>query len=223
MIIVFDLDDTLYDEISYVRNSLLEVAIYLSKKLQISKGIIYSNLISELENKGRGKVFDVILRKYDIYSKKEINKCLSVYRNNIPKIKLFPEAVDCLNRLGDYHKYLVTDGNKIVQRKKIEALELSKYFIKTIPTHNFGVSNAKPSTYVFNKILKWEMKKPSQLIYVGDNPNKDFVNLKKEGFRTIRVLTGGYKDLRLKKEFEADYTINTLNEINIKLIKKIQG
>ena len=32
MIIVFDLDDTLYDEISYVKSSLYEVASYLSEK-----------------------------------------------------------------------------------------------------------------------------------------------------------------------------------------------
>ena len=38
MIIVFDLDDTLYDEITYVRSSLFEVSLYLSEKLHISNG-----------------------------------------------------------------------------------------------------------------------------------------------------------------------------------------
>jgi len=223
MIIVFDLDDTLYDEITYVRNSFLEVAIYLSENFNISKDSIYLNLIQELEKNGRGKVFDNVLTFYGIYSKSEVKRCLSVYRNNIPKIELFDKAINCLERLSSYRKYLVTDGNKIVQRKKIESLELNKYFIKTLPTHSFRVSYAKPSTYVFNKILKWEKKKSSQLIYVGDNPKKDFINLKKEGFKTLRVLTGCYKDLRLQKEYEADYQINNLDELNEKLIKKIIG
>ena len=126
MIIVFDLDDTLYDEITYVRSSLFEVAVYLSGKLQIPKDIIYANLNEVLKKKGRGKVFDIVLNNYDIYSKTEVNKCLSIYRNNNPKIKLFDQAIDCLERFSDFRKYLVTDGNKIVQKKKIEALKVLK-------------------------------------------------------------------------------------------------
>ena len=223
MIIVFDLDDTLYDEITYVRSSLFKVAEYLSEKLQIHNNIIYTDLNEVLEKKGRGNVFDIVLNNYGIYSKIEVNRCLSIYRNNIPKIKLFDNAIDCLQRFSKFHKYLVTDGNKIVQKRKIEALDLKKYFIKTLPTHNFGITNAKPSTYVFNKILEWERANPHELVYVGDNPNKDFVNLKKEGFKTIRVLTGFYKNLRLEDEFEADYLVNTLDEIDIKLIEALKN
>ena len=223
MIIVFDLDDTLYDEITYVRSSFFKVAVYLSEKYNINKDIIYADLNDVLEKKGRGNVFNVVLSNYDIYSKTEVKKCLSVYRNNTPKIKLFDEAIICLERFVDFRKYIVTDGNKMVQTKKINALSLNKYFIKAIPTHNFGVSNSKPSTYVFNKILEWENARPHQLVYIGDNPMKDFVNLKKEGFKTIRVLTGFYKDLSLESEFEADYLVNTLDEIDKKLIETIKN
>ncbi len=222
MIIVFDLDDTLYDEITYVRSSLFEVARYLSEKLHVQKDIIYRDLNEVLEKNGRGNVFDIVLSNYGIYSKAEVNKCLSVYRNNIPEIKLFDQAIACLERFTNFRKYLVTDGNKMVQKKKIDALELNKYFIKALPTHNFGISHAKPSTYVFNKILEWENASPHQLVYVGDNPKKDFVNLKKEGFKTIRVLSGFYKNLRLQEEYEAHYLINTLDEIDTKLIETLK-
>ena len=222
MIIVFDLDDTLYDESSYVRSSFLEVACFLSKKIKVSKDLIYLKLNETLEKNGRGNVFDVVLKHYGIFSKKEVKNCLSVYRNNIPQIKLFDEGIRCLNRLKDFRKYVVTDGNKLVQKKKIEALNLNKYFIKSLPTHNYGLDHAKPSTYVFNKILKWEKIKPSQLIYIGDNPNKDFLNLKREGFNTIRVLTGCFKDLQVQKEYEAEYIINTLDEMDPKLIQTIK-
>ena len=223
MIIVFDLDDTLYDEITYVRSSLFKVAVYLSDKYNIDKDIIYLDLNDVLAKRGRGNVFDIVLNNYGIYSKVEVKKCLSVYRNNTPKIKLFDEAINCLKRFSDYRKYLVTDGNKIVQTKKIHALGLNKYFIKALPTHNFGISNAKPSTYVFHKILDWENASPHQLVYIGDNPMKDFINLKKEGFKTVRVLTGFYKNLRLESEFEADNLINSLDEIDEKLINTIKN
>ena len=223
MIIVFDLDDTLYDEITYVRSSLFKVAVYLSEKYNIDKDIIYVELNDVLEKKGRGNVFNIVLNNYGIYSKIEVKKCLSVYRNNTPKIKLFDEAINCLKRFSDYRKYLVTDGNKMVQTKKINALGLNKYFVKALPTHNFGISNAKPSTYVFHKILDWENASPHQLVYIGDNPMKDFVNLKKEGFKTIRVLTGFYKNLRLESEFEADNLVNALDEIDEKLIETLKN
>ena len=223
MIIVFDLDDTLYDEISYVKSSLFEVASYLEEKLQISKDILNTDLNEVLENNGRGNVFDIVLSNYGVYSKTEVKKCLSIYRNNTPKIKLFNQAISCLDRFEYYRKYLVTDGNKIVQRKKITALNLNKYFSKSLPTHDFGIVNSKPSTYVFNKILEWENSSPNQLVYIGDNPKKDFINLKKEGFKTIRVLTGYYKNLRLNPEFEADYLVNSLDEIDIKLIENLKN
>jgi len=222
MILVFDLDDTLYDEITYVKSSLLEVAKYLSQKLNVQSNIIYSDLYKVLELNGRGNVFDITLKNYGIYSKAEVNKCLSVYRKNNPEIELFEQAISCLKRFENFRKYIVTDGNKIVQKKKIEALKLNKFFIKSIPSHNFGISHAKPSTYIFNKILNWENSKPDQLVYIGDNPKKDFINLKKEGFNTIRVLTGFYKDLKLEDEFEANYIINNLNEFDFELINKIK-
>ena len=69
MILVFDLDDTLYDEITYVKSSLLEVAKYLSQKLNVQSNIIYSDLYKVLELNGRGNVFDITLKNYGIYSK----------------------------------------------------------------------------------------------------------------------------------------------------------
>ena len=58
----------------------------------------------------------------------------------------------------------------------------------------------------------------NKLVYIGDNPNKDFVNLNKNGFQTVRILNGSYKNVRLPRDFEAQYQINELVEI-----KKIFG
>jgi putative hydrolase of the HAD superfamily len=221
MIVVFDLDDTLYPEITYVKSAFKAVSAYLAKNYALNKDIVFEQMISILETNGRGDVFDCTLQAYNIYSKKLVNQCLGVYRTTFPEIFLPQSSTKCLIQLKNYTKYLVTDGNKIVQTNKIKALNLQKYFKKTLPTHNFGKKNAKPSTYVFHKILQWEHAKPNELVYIGDNPNKDFVNLKKEGFHTIRVLTGMFKNVFLEQKFEADYKINSLNELDEKLIQSI--
>jgi len=217
MIIVFDLDDTLYEEITYVKSGFKAVADYLSDKYQVAVSKkIYSEFVQTLQKQGRGKIFDFVLSKYHLSNKTLIQKCLSVYRLHKPKISLSVSVRTCLERFKEYPKYLLTDGNKIVQTKKIKALKIEKYFRNMILTHNYGVNYSKPSTYCFYKILEWEKAKPKDLIYIGDNPKKDFVNLKKDGFRTVQVLTGEHKKVKVSLEYEADFRINSLDELSLK-------
>ncbi len=221
MILVFDLDDTLYKEITYVKSAFKAVAKYLGVKFGLDIEDVEENLLEVLDNKGRGQVFNEVLTKYGIYSRAEVNRCLSVYRKTKPEIKLNEDAVRCLKKFEKLPKYLVTDGNKVVQSKKIKALGLDQYFKKAIPSHNFGVIHSKPSTYIFHKIIEWENEKPENLVYVGDNPHKDFINLKKEGFNTVRVKTGMFKDVRLREDYEAHYEIDSLDELDSRLLAKI--
>ena len=69
-----------------------------------------------------------------------------------------------------------------------------------------------------NKIEKCN---PNEIIYIGDNPNKDFINIKKIGIRTLRVLTGSFKDLSLSRDYEAEHKINNLSYFTKNLIKTI--
>ena len=224
MIICFDLDDTLYDEIKYVKSGFRAVSKYLSDLniLRITKNKIFTDLIEILALNGRGKVIDIFLKKNNIYSKNLVLKCLSVYRKHKPKIKLNPNVNVILSRLKKKYgnMYLVTDGNLVVQRNKINALNLKKYFKKTIPTHQYGIVNAKPSIYVFKKISTLEKKNINEIIYIGDNPNKDFIELKKYGAITIRVNQGMFKNLILDKKYMADYEITNLKYLD-KLLNKL--
>ena len=68
-----------------------------------------------------------------------------------------------------------------------------------------------------------EKTSPTNLVYIGDDPQKDIVGLKREGFKTIRLFKGRFKNERFSKEFEADYKIKSLKEINEEFIKKILG
>lgn len=220
MIICFDLDDTLYDEINYVKSGFRSVSKYLSDLnfLRKSENQIFKDLIDILNCNGRGKVIDIFLHDNEIYSKNLVLKCLSVYRKHKPVIKLNSNVSVILRGLKKKYGnlYLVTDGNLVVQRNKINALNLKKYFKKTIPTHQYGITNAKPSIYAFKKISIFEKKKISDIIYIGDNPNKDFIELKKNGATTIRINQGMFKDLILDEKYMADYEIT-----NLKYLEKI--
>ena len=220
MIIVFDLDEVLYDEKTYVISGFRTVSEFLEKDEAIPKKIIFEYLKRRLKN-GRERIFNDLLDNFRIYSQKNLKKCISVYRTHTPKIKLYSDAKDCLKRLKNYPLYIVTDGNKIVQKNKIKALNLENHIKKIILTSNYELRNSKPSTFCFQKICDMEKTSPTNLVYIGDDPHKDFVGLKREGFKTIRLFKGRFKNERLSKEFEADYKIKSLKEINEEFIKMI--
>ena len=213
MIIIFDMDDTLYDEMTYVKSSFWAVSNYLSKKYDISKETVFFEMMKIFKKHGRGNVFDLLLKYYKIFSIGEVKKCLSVYRKNIPDIKLFREASEVLEKLSEYPKYLVTDGNKMVQSIKVAALKIEPKFKKIILTHRYGIQYAKPNTYCFNVIRRKEKCKWAQLVYIADDPNKDFVNLNPLGVKTVRVLTGRFKKQKAKSSYDANFHINDLSDL----------
>lgn len=216
MIICFDLDDTLYPELEYVKSGFKAIGIYLNDNYITEKSPvdISNSLIQIMNHTGRGKVIDTYLKEQRIYSKKLVKSCVSIYRKHYPTIKLNEDVLECLEKLKiHYQLYLVTDGNLSAQRQKIKALKLHKYFKKTIPTHQYGVKCSKPSTCVFKKICTWEGVEYSDLVYVGDNPNKDFINLKKLGSTTIRINQGMFKNFILPEEYMANHEISNIKEL----------
>jgi len=213
MILIFDMDDTLYDESTYVESSFRAVAFYISEKYELPENNVFEDLIQVLNERGRGHIFDEVLKQYSIYTKTEVKKCLSVYRKNIPRIKLFDEVRDALVMLSDYPMYMVSDGNKLVQSIKANALGTKTYFKKILLTHRYGTKHAKPSTYCFSLIKKLEKCNWNQMVYVADDPNKDFVNLNPLGVETVRVLTGRFKDQKAKDGYDAIFRIKNLSAL----------
>lgn len=217
MILVFDLDDTLYDETSYVKSGFRAVASFLHKQFSINEKKVFTELMIALEN-GRGEIFDTILKNHLLFSKKRVRQCITVYRLHKPDIQLSNSGKKCLERFKKYPLYIVTDGNKIVQYNKIKALKVDKMVKHYFITHRYGFHNAKPSAYCFLKICEKERVNPNQVVYIADNINKDFVGIKPLGFKTIQVLTGQYKLLKKEKNYHADIKLNSLDELTEKLI-----
>ena len=222
IVLVFDLDDTLYKELDFVMGGFRDTAKFLQNEYSLSKEKSFFLMKQELKN-GRGKIFNNILKRYDIYNKTILNKCIKIYRTHNPRIKLYISAKKFLTKFTEFPIYIVTDGNKNVQKSKINALGLQKRIKFSYLTSNYGLKNSKPSTYCFSKICEREKVQPKNVIYIADDPSKDFVNLKKHGFKTIRVLTGKYKNRKFQKEFEADFTVKSLSDLSHKVIKELIG
>ncbi|MGE6257348.1 HAD family hydrolase [Heyndrickxia sporothermodurans] len=212
-VIVFDLDDTLYDEFEFVKSGFRAVASFLAENFNINETDSFQWMWERLQTQGRGSIFDDLLREYRLYTKKLAKRCLTIYRTHKPKLTLPEESVRCLESLKQYPLYVVTDGNKVVQHNKLQALGLYKIMKHCFVTHRYGIHHAKPSPYCFLNIAKREKVSPNEIVYIGDNPAKDFVGIKPLGFKTIRIMTGQHREKKVTTDYDADYTIQSLNEL----------
>ncbi len=213
MVLIFDLDDTLYPERTYVESGLRAVALFGQKKFGWSRQASFRVMLNILDRQGRGAIFNEWLASHDRNPKSLVEHCVRVYRHHTPRLHLYPDAQRLLPTLKKYPLYVVTDGHKVAQQKKAESLRLQRWFCKVLLTHRYGLRHAKPSTYCFNLIRQQERRAWTDLVYVADNPAKDFVNLNQLGVVTVRVLTGMHKDVRAKKGFDARYSIPNLSHL----------
>lgn len=215
MILIFDLDDTLYDEMSYVMSGLHAVARFGDTSYGWDAEQSFSFMQTYLLQQGRGRVFDAWLSQYGRFSGSRVATCVSVYRHHRPDIQLFPTARAILQRYRwQCPLYLVTDGHKVAQQQKVEALNLNQIFQRVFITHRFGIRNAKPSLHCFDIIRRSQRCEWSEMVYVGDNPAKDFVNLNAVGAFTVRVRTGSHATaIAHTKEHDAKIKIPDLTSL----------
>jgi len=213
--IIFDLDDTLYDEKQFVTGGFDLVSHYISIKYNINQNIVSQLLLETLYKYGRGRTFDIALKKLGIYEKKVIPKLVKTYRNHIPNLLLYPETITVLSHLKkkEYKLGLITDGNVEVQKKKVEALMIEDFFDCMIFSDEYGIEKQKPNPFPYQKAMEKLKVKSIKSVYVGDNPYKDFVTANKLGMYTIRILKGSYKNVFLNEEFEAKYQIKNIIEL----------
>jgi putative hydrolase of the HAD superfamily len=213
MIPVFDLDDTLYAERRYVESGFWAVARWLEVGFGWRTEDSFREMVGLLDRDGRGRVFDALLAARGARTAKRVRECVGVYRHHSPDISLFPEAEKLLSGLSA-PLFVVTDGHKVVQHKKIVALRIEAYFEKVYITHRYARRFAKPSPHCFELIKKKMGCRWQDMAYIGDNPAKDFVNLTPLGVRTIRVLTGEHRNVVAKNGYEASHVIRSLNELH---------
>ena len=213
MIIVFDLDDTLYAERTYVESGFRSVAEFAAARFGWDAEDGAMQMLDIMDREGRGAVFDGWLAAHGKRSRALIRECISVYRHHRPLIELYPQTLALLPRLAGHQLYVVTDGNKIVQSMKADTLGLNRFFKHVYITHRYGTKNAKPATHCFDLIRKRESADWRQIVYVGDNPAKDFVGLNPLGAHTVRVLTGNWQSVRARPGFEAQHVICNLGDL----------
>jgi putative hydrolase of the HAD superfamily len=189
--VVFDLDDTLYDEIEYCETGFTAVTEFLAKLPETpSAKCIFNAFWKQFTSSNRKNTFNAALDGLEIsYDEKLIEKLVQVYRNHIPTIKLPQDSKDILNELrAKYMLALITDGFLPAQQLKVKSLGIEEYFKCIVYTEQLGREFWKPSPAGFEKIIQTLNTKPDNMVYIGDNEKKDFIAPNKLGFFTIQLI-----------------------------------
>ena len=204
--VVFDLDDTLYDEIDYCKSGFSAVAKVLANRPDgPSAEQIYNILWEQFSAGNRTKTFNAALDELKIsYDDKLIVEIVEVYRNHIPDIKLPQDSLEILCLLSKkYTLGLLTDGFLPAQKLKVQALGIEKYFKCIIYTEELGRDCWKPSPAGFVKIMDNLDTKPENTVYIADNEKKDFIAPNRLGILTIQLIRPARIQTRISRESDA--------------------
>ena len=176
--VIFDLDDTLYSEKQYVRSGFHAVAQWLGCAEAEEK--LWSYFVD-----GKNAI-DELLIEWGQQDQKE--QCLRVYREHMPHITLYEGMEDLIRRLSSEGIFvgIITDGRVEGQRNKLAALGLDRLVSDIIITDELGgVQFRKPNDIAF-RIMQCRWGVPfEEMMYIGDNLNKDFQAPKQLGMRCL--------------------------------------
>lgn len=179
--VIFDLDDTLYAEKEYVRSGYRQVAKLLPQIRNAEE-----KLWSAFEQ-GEPAI-DTVLQDARLWNEDLKAKCLEAYRQQEPEIHLYDGVKQMLAQLRKCGVKLgiITDGRPEGQRKKLAALGLYGLVDHVVITDELGGSAFRKPCDIAFRIMQTHFNVPYEsMVYVGDNPAKDFHAPKALGMRWI--------------------------------------
>ncbi|TKK65018.1 HAD family hydrolase [Ilyomonas limi] len=181
---VFDLDDTLFYEIDYLKSAYRHIA----KALAAHTGIdLYDEMLARFYKSEN--VFEWLLN--NLHFPAEISKgwLLQQYRGHLPDITLQAAVKAFLGELKQHQIPigLITDGRSITQRNKLKALGIEQDFTDIIISEEFGSQKPDERNYLF-----FEKKYSGKNFYFfGDNTGKDFIVPAKLGWASFCIKNNG--------------------------------
>lgn len=236
--VIFDLDDTLISEYQFIVSGYRYMSHELSARLKRSPEEIEERLW-ELSRETYTHVFNRLFESYDEpYTDEELRSMILSYRAHPADISFYPDVKDTLTALKDMGILtgIISDGDPDRQRNKIRhAVDVldselglhnsadydpvrraSYWFDEIILNDEFGgAAFRKPDPKGFSEMASRLHTDPSAMIYVGDNPSKDFHISSILPYRTARIIreNGIYTEREYLDGIKETFRISTLTEI----------
>ena len=187
-IIVFDLDDTLYKEIYYLKSAYREIALHAAQGDRRLASDLLAQMVNTFRNRGNAfKRLNQLLGR-----KTPVEEYLVMYRTHRPDIHLEEDVVATLDALktAGCTLALITDGRSVQQRNKIVALGLNRWIADEDIVISEDIGSEKPDEANYRRIMN-RHPDTDRFFYIGDNPKKDFIAPNRLGWTTICLLDNG--------------------------------
>ncbi len=187
MVIVFDLDDTLFPESAFAVSALAAVGRQADQAYGWED---YGMKLAELHAAGRRP--DLFQAAAEATGRARLSPdqlagFLACFRAHRPTaLPWFPDAQEAVRTLhGRFPLELISDGYLPTQRHKAAALGLERWIRRPVFTEELGRSCWKPAPAAFELLMA---RHPGErFAYVADNPAKDFVAPRALGWLSVRI------------------------------------
>lgn len=179
-VIAFDLDDTLYKEVNFLRSAFSAIAQHI---LPGNWNSLYSTMYSQYGNKK--DVFEFLEKEYGA----DKTELIHMYRSHYPKLGITQTPLELINtiKLFGGRTGVITDGRVHTQNNKLHALGIHDLLDFTIISEATGYDKTAPHNF-----KELEKLYPNlQLTYIADNPAKDFYYPNQLGWNTIGITDPG--------------------------------
>jgi putative hydrolase of the HAD superfamily len=217
--ILFDLDDTLYNEKTYVVSGFRAVARDLESEIGMPCDRLVEEMMSILEADGRGRVFDLVLQRHGTHRKERIMELVELYRYHQPDIQPYPDVLPVLEELqrSGYLLGLITNGFHVMQKKKVSALGVAQHMDTLVYPDELGSDRWKPHPAGFLQGIDEIDVSPENTIYIGNDPVKDVEASREVGMTPVQICR---PKLNVKKCQKAKYHIKSTIEVK-KVLKNV--
>jgi putative hydrolase of the HAD superfamily len=179
--VVFDLDDTLYEEIDFVRSGFSAIADLVQRRFSYDCREILNERLNSRRLKG---AFQAAVMAGELPAE-SLALMLDAYRMHQPSLRLRSGVREALTELKrqDGVVACITDGRGRTQRNKIAALELGDILRPVLISEETG--HCKPDAHNYREIMR--LVEANEFWYVADNPAKDFIAPNTLGWTTIGI------------------------------------
>ncbi|MCR5775209.1 MAG: HAD-IA family hydrolase [Lachnospiraceae bacterium] len=229
--VIFDLDDTLMSEYEFVKSGYHYMSERLASRLSHTPEEVEARLW-ELSRETYSRAFNRLFDSYgEKYSEEELQELIIAYRDHPADMSFYGDAPETLRALKERGILtgIISDGDPKRQKNKLKSAvrimdgdpeasfeDAHRWFDEIILTDEFGGTKyRKPDPRGFKEIAERLGVNPSEMIYVGDNPAKDFHIAADLPVRTARIIreNGIYHNREYLDDIHETWRIESLKDI----------
>ena len=192
--VLFDLDDTLFDQHAWLEQAWRAVARAASPWGVAAEALTAALIDVAAEGSANGRIIDRSLERIGAAHVPLEPLLVAFRRFECPPLRTYPGVAAGLARLRRRVPLaLVTDGDVETQASKLKATGLEASFDAIVFSDELGRERRKPHRAPFEAALGRLGAAAGSAVHVGDNPAKDVAGATAVGIRAIRVLSGEYR------------------------------